>query len=81
MGWAEVPLMVSSHAQSQDVVGFEWIGWGGWLTAEVAHGIGGEDALAFLPIATGVGVGSFSVGVAPVLATAGAVGYGWGVTE
>ena len=48
---------------------------------DVAHGIGREDALAFLPVATGVRVGSLLVGVASMLAAAGSTFYRWAITE
>jgi hypothetical protein len=81
MDWAEVAGVVSTHAQSYDVVGLEWIGKGGGSTAEVAPGVRGEDAVTFVFVLTGVRVGSLSVGVAPVLAAARSVRYGWGITE
>ena len=81
MGRAEVAAVLSSQAQGQDVIGFEWILGRGCSTAQVADGVGREDALTFLPVAAGVRVGSLSVVVAPVLAAARSVRYGWGITE
>ncbi len=70
MGWAQVAAVLASHAQRYDVIGLEWVIGRGCSTAQVADGVGREDAITFFPVATGVRVGSCLVGVASMLTAA-----------
>lgn len=74
--------MGTPHADGYHVVSLQWIGWGGWLVADVAYRVGLEDAVSFLLVTVGVGAGSFSGGaVASMLETTGSTCYCWAITE
>lgn len=82
MGRLQVASVPTSQAHGDDVVGLQRISGGGWSTAEVADGVGCQDAIAFFAVAVGIGAGSLSGGgVSPMSEAARSTCYGWSIAE